>query len=585
MMGWRRTVAGIAVCLGSSALTACDALLTDPASPTESVSVQFQIEGDLLGGTAEAFARVDRVYLRFDRPDESFRDTIVALQPADGVARVALSLETDERVEGLGIGAELRSGTIGVFQGGTVVQIVPGEPTRTEIALSPIAASIEVAQTEVTLLGIGVGVQLESAVLYGTGDTISGLSGTWTSEDPSIVSVSSTGLAVAQSLGQTRLEVRFGTLAATVLAEVLQAPAATGNLKTWSNPEGGDWSVDSNWSDGTVPVAGDSVQIALDGTYTVNLDVNPPALAALTLGGAEIGTQTLVSNDRAISVADAVDLRFNAASDLSNTSLTAASVIVRTGATLRLALNASLSGRLALDGLLVADEGLVSVSEPATTTAGSTLRIGGAGTASALTIPGFTNNGLLELRSSSPDLSSELVIVDGALTNGSSGSINAGGAEGTAYTISGDVLNVGSMRIDGPLRIAGRFTDPPQAPSSYVGNGSALTVSGLDIDGGVFDDVPLVSTGGAFTRFDNVTFQNMDPTVSQLTVSHPGDQLPFPMFGLTFSTTPEAGVGFYMDITDSDPDGFDILTIEVFDSSPQSGAALSTTSGGAELIW
>ena len=55
-------------------------------------------------------------------------------------------------------------------------------------------------------------------------------------------------------------------------------------IKTWTGVYGGDWSDPTGWSGGTVPGAGDTVQLsqALNGPYTVHLDASEGAYAALT---------------------------------------------------------------------------------------------------------------------------------------------------------------------------------------------------------------------------------------------------------------------------------------------------------------
>ena len=67
--------------------------------------------------------------------------------------------------------------------------------------------------------------------------------------------------------------------------------------RTWANPNGGLWSVKTNWSPNGVPAGGDDVFINAGGTYTVTLDVNSAALNSLTLGGSgvtlAVGTSTL----------------------------------------------------------------------------------------------------------------------------------------------------------------------------------------------------------------------------------------------------------------------------------------------------
>ena len=61
--------------------SACEALLTDPAPATPDVDVSFTLEGEAAGGMAEAFDRVDRVYLVFTRADSAQRDTVIWSEP------------------------------------------------------------------------------------------------------------------------------------------------------------------------------------------------------------------------------------------------------------------------------------------------------------------------------------------------------------------------------------------------------------------------------------------------------------------------------------------------------------------------
>jgi hypothetical protein len=60
---------------------------------------------------------------------------------------------------------------------------------------------------------------------------------------------------------------------------------------TWTNAASGNWSDGGNWSTGSPPGASDNAIITLDGTYTVNLNVNA-TVASLNLGGSS-GTHTL----------------------------------------------------------------------------------------------------------------------------------------------------------------------------------------------------------------------------------------------------------------------------------------------------
>lgn len=70
--------------------------------------------------------------------------------------------------------------------------------------------------------------------------------------------------------------------------------AAPPGVNAWVNTLGGNWSVASNWSKGTVPVATDTVAIKQSGTYTVTLTVSG-TFARLDVG-APLGAPTLSFN-------------------------------------------------------------------------------------------------------------------------------------------------------------------------------------------------------------------------------------------------------------------------------------------------
>jgi hypothetical protein len=196
----------------------CEALLTDPAPSSTSISVQFQLDAVPIGGPAEAFARVRWVGVRFVRPDGATRDTAFAALPTDGVIRIPVVLKVEERVDALGIQAVLGFGTSPLFEGSSSVEIRPGEPTSAVIPITPVPGDVLADRRLVDLPVVGATATLSSAVLFASLDTIPGLQGAWTSADPTIVSVTPLGLATRLLPGLTQLEVRFGVFADTVLA-------------------------------------------------------------------------------------------------------------------------------------------------------------------------------------------------------------------------------------------------------------------------------------------------------------------------------------------------------------------------------
>jgi len=201
--------------------TACDLLITEPAPASHGLDVSFAIEAASNDGITDAFDRVDRVYLRFTRADSAQRDTILAVANRDGEARARLVLDPNERIAALGVYAELRAGQVGLFQGARVIRVENGTATSAEISLTPIPAAIQASPSQVTFQTVGDTVHLTSAILFASGDTIPGVTGSWASEDASVVAVSAGGIALARGVGQTRLQVRYGTLTSLVNVQVL----------------------------------------------------------------------------------------------------------------------------------------------------------------------------------------------------------------------------------------------------------------------------------------------------------------------------------------------------------------------------
>lgn len=203
--------------LTAMVLVGCEALLTDPADTgAELALVLAPARAEAAaGGAAEAFARADRVHLRFVRPDSAVRDTLLPLAVRDGVGRARLALRTNERVEALGVVAEIRRGQAALFQGQRVVRVTSGVPTSVEIELSAVVDRV-VAERGAVALVVGDSVQLRAAALFATGDTVSGVAFEWFSADPSIASVSRTGVVTGRRPGETGLLVRSGARADTV---------------------------------------------------------------------------------------------------------------------------------------------------------------------------------------------------------------------------------------------------------------------------------------------------------------------------------------------------------------------------------
>lgn len=248
----------------------------------------------------------------------------------------------------------------------------------------------------------------------------------------------------------------------------------------------------------------------------------------------------------------------------------------------------SLTGDVDHQGTMLLDY-TVTLSGTVTTSPGSTITVQGAGgtpTAVSLTgTGGFANNGALVLTSTTAGQDVTLSVPNGPFVNSLTGTITSltGAGRGTR-TLDADLTDRGTLTLDHELVVTGALTvSPDDGVAVSSSNASRLQVAGLDVDGLVLDGVGLTSSGGTVTAFDNVVFQNMDPTSAQLVVTHPGGPSPFTFDGLTFATAPTTG--FYVVANDSDVGDGNVLTLELTNSSPADGSTNTATSGGAIVNW
>lgn len=529
-----RLVAVLAVTSACVTLAACDALLTEPGARTAEVTLQFQLTQAPIGGTDAAFSRVRRVGLRLVRPDSQFRDTVLAVTPTDGAVRVGLTIESSEQISGLGILARLGTASADLFQGATVVAIVPGEPVRAQIPLLPVPARVDTPVDTFVFASLLDTASFSSTVLYATGDTVDGLLGPWTSADPTIVSVTPTGVAVALLTGQTVLRTSVDTLVDSVVVEVPPPPVP--QIVTWLNPAGGNWSVGSNWSRGAPPIAGDTVRITLAGTYSVVQDVATPTLSELTLGNAT-GTQTLVTGAGPLDVPGGVTITGGGALDVGaggslttatpltvptgsslrlgdGVTLTAPSLTVATGATLDFGNLVTVNAPVVADGTLNVGGGRATLAGTLTTSAGTTIRIGLDGTVARLVVPtGFTNNGLIRSGGSG-----QIEVGASTLLNAAGGTIDVvvGPTVGDAEIL-GTLNNLGTITMAENLRLSTPGAAHANAGSWSLATGAwllvidadAFTNSGtMNAAGSLTLSLRFTGAGAGFTNTGAITTQN-----------------------------------------------------------------------------
>lgn len=494
----------LAAALLALVLAACERLLTDPRPPSD-VAIAFQVAETPPGRVATAFSRVRVVGLRFTRPDQTFRDTIVPVLPVDGVIRTAISIPVGDRSEVLGVQARLGYGTTVLFEGGTIVRVDPGQPATAEVPLVPVPAAVVADRAQLTI-ATGATALVRAATLFASGDTLP-LPPTWTSADPLIALVTPLGTVTGVSIGQTLLEARRDTLADTVLVDV--GPPAS-KLISWVNAAGGSWSAGANWSTGVIPTLGDSVRIDLAGTYSILMDGAIPVLGDLRIGAAT-GAQLVTAVGRAISVSGDVVVTGGATLRLDAASVVAPTVTVDATATLDLEQGSSVDAPVVSRGLILADSGGTVISGGLTTFGTSMIRVGGGTFVSSLAVPaGFTNNGTIELYNG------------GTISTPGSTLVNAVGASITTLVgpIGGGAQVTGTLDNRGSVSVAIQLF-LTTAGASHVNTGTIAISSGafglitngadafdnrgtIDASGGGMT-LTLSGTGAGFTNSGSVT--------------------------------------------------------------------------------
>ncbi|MEQ1857951.1 MAG: Ig-like domain-containing protein, partial [Longimicrobiales bacterium] len=219
---------------------------------------------------------------------------------------------------------------------------------------------------------------------------------------------------------------------------ITQVGPPASNLNAWVTNQSGTWNTAANWSQGSVPDAADSVVINLPGTYTVTMATNA-TVQSLTLGGAS-GTQTLSAR---LTLGGPSQIGANGVLVVSGVDIGGTGPLLNQGtinlSTADVTLPITNQGTINFGGTPVVD-GLL------TTLAGSTLRIGGVtGSANVTVSNSFTNNGLIELTSTSGQNSA--LNVTGTLTNAAGANLNVLAAAGGTRTLAAGLNNAGTVTM------------------------------------------------------------------------------------------------------------------------------------------
>jgi len=362
---------------------------------------------------------------------------------------------------------------------------------------------------------IATGANPGGATLGGT-LTVAAVNGVATFNDLSLNAVGTGYTLVASSAGLTD---------GTSSTFIITAAAVT---NSWTNASGGSWSVPTNWSQGRIPIATDTVAITLAGTYTVSMDTDVTA-SRLLLGGAS-GVQTITGQNRVVTVAGGIEIGSAAIFQMIGGNVNGATGLIHVQGGFYTFATVTNNAPLYIDttGTLRAH--------------GSNVYGGG----NLVTASGFTNDGIVEFQSLGSNFSSTINVISGVLVNSETGSILATMAAGGTATLTASVQNDGLMTVgstfnlnrvgttsvnNGTINITtGNLGFATGAASSFINNGDITIASGRSF---IFFDGTVDFTAGQVLGADGIVLLNsatlaLDPSRFEPNLQASGT-------GLTFS--------------------------------------------------
>lgn len=226
MRGRRLVRAGVAVL---AVLTAACSDAADPSGGPLAVAVGLTVEA-AAGGPAEAYAQADAIAVTVRAGGTVVYDETQSFSPEEGETRVRVRLDASLAGSTVTVDAELRASGAPIFRGTGSTTLEAAGASSLNVPLTAVVSGVVAANPVATFTAIGETLPLTAAAVFATGDTVGDVTITWTSLDPGIVSVSSSGSATAQGEGTARLEASAGgaTAATTALvaAEVARVTVA-----------------------------------------------------------------------------------------------------------------------------------------------------------------------------------------------------------------------------------------------------------------------------------------------------------------------------------------------------------------------
>ncbi len=135
------------------------------------------------------------------------------------------------------------------------------------------------------------------------------------------------------------------------------------------------------------------------------------------------------------------------------------------------------------------------------------------------------------------------------------------------------LLTAGPFDLLSSVVVEGELTGDPSAPPQFVGVGLPMSVATVTLDAATFSNLPLKLSGDV-AAFNNIVFQDMDPTANQLTLAFDGISASFD--NVSFLTVPSDGLYIY---------GTGPNIISLYNAMPMNGTAKSMVTGDFTLNW
>jgi len=193
-----RVLAAASLAVSALLSASCnDGLLHAPAPAQPALVTMRPSFNTLSGGAPDAYAKTDRLFLRFRVGDDVRFEQELPFSPAGTETSVRLEVPLRQLSETMNAELELRSASRPVFRANATTTLTSGVRTPLEFTLEPVVASVNCGTGLVQLNAYGQTAQLSGVALFATGDTVRDVPLTWSVAQNLAASVSESGEATA----------------------------------------------------------------------------------------------------------------------------------------------------------------------------------------------------------------------------------------------------------------------------------------------------------------------------------------------------------------------------------------------------